>query len=320
MIVPNFWAEASVKGDVDGRRITIRRFGWSNESEADAQVVATQRAQEGLAAAQRGEAVHRRDLKRPYNGSDGVPIREEVVERHGETVITRNSYGALCLNTPNVLFTDVDTAKEPADLGCLLFVGAAALGAGLHFWLDQLWTWLIPVAVFGVGSVWLKQWKAGAAERVLARFWDAMEEFVSSHPTWGCRVYETPGGFRVLVTHSLFDPRGEDAEGFMKALHSDSIYMRMCKKQNCFRARVSPKPWRVNIPDHIKPARGRWPVEPKVLVDRKRWVAQYEQACEGFASCRFVKAMGASTVCSEAQEVVERHDRMSRANSDLPIA
>jgi hypothetical protein len=39
----------------------------------------------------------------PYNGAAGVPIREEIVGRHGETVITRNSYGARCLNMPNVL-------------------------------------------------------------------------------------------------------------------------------------------------------------------------------------------------------------------------
>lgn len=53
-----------------------------------------------------------------YNGAQGVPIREEVLERHGDTVITRNGYGAKCLNTPDVLFADVDfdTALPP---GCI---------------------------------------------------------------------------------------------------------------------------------------------------------------------------------------------------------
>jgi len=36
-----------------------------------------------------------------------VPIREEIVSRHGDTIITRNSYGARCLNTPNALFADI---------------------------------------------------------------------------------------------------------------------------------------------------------------------------------------------------------------------
>jgi len=54
-----------------------------------------------------GEKLIRREPKIPYKGAAGVPIREEIVSRHGETIITRNAYGARCLNTPNVLFADV---------------------------------------------------------------------------------------------------------------------------------------------------------------------------------------------------------------------
>lgn len=53
----------------------------------------------------------RRERKTPYNGADGVPIREEVVAKNGEAVLTRNSYGALCLNTSEVLFIDVDNEQ-----------------------------------------------------------------------------------------------------------------------------------------------------------------------------------------------------------------
>ncbi|MEQ1893799.1 MAG: hypothetical protein ABL998_14750, partial [Planctomycetota bacterium] len=34
--------------------------------------------------------------------AEGVPIREEIVSEHDAAVITRNGYGARCLNTPNV--------------------------------------------------------------------------------------------------------------------------------------------------------------------------------------------------------------------------
>ena len=37
-------------------------------------------------------------------GGIGLPIREEVLARNGDDVITRNSYGARCLNEPDVLF------------------------------------------------------------------------------------------------------------------------------------------------------------------------------------------------------------------------
>lgn len=64
-----------------------------------------------------GENLERRERKVPHNGADGVPICEEIVARHaavanaageGEIIITRNAYGARCLNTPNVFFADVD--------------------------------------------------------------------------------------------------------------------------------------------------------------------------------------------------------------------
>jgi hypothetical protein len=34
---------------------------------------------------------------------------------------------------------------------------------------------------------------------------------VLARPSWSARVYETPGGLRVLLTHELFDPTGADA-------------------------------------------------------------------------------------------------------------
>jgi hypothetical protein len=55
-----------------------------------------------------------REPKVPYNGAVGVPIREEILARYGAAVITRNSHGARCLNTPDILFADVDaTAGMP---------------------------------------------------------------------------------------------------------------------------------------------------------------------------------------------------------------
>ena len=102
MIVPQFWAESRLQHRKKGKQITLRRFGWSDSSQADAQSNADARVKEALARVLTGEKLPRRDPKIPYNGADGVPIREEIVSRHGETIITRNSYGARCLNTPNV--------------------------------------------------------------------------------------------------------------------------------------------------------------------------------------------------------------------------
>jgi len=108
MIVPEYWAEAEERVRVDGRQRTLKRFGWSDVSEQDARENARERVREAAARARAGESVRTADQKVAYNGADGLPIREQIIERHGDSVITRNSYGALCLNTPNVLFADID--------------------------------------------------------------------------------------------------------------------------------------------------------------------------------------------------------------------
>lgn len=108
MLIPHYWAEARLQNKSAGKQVTVRRWGWSDASQAEAQAVAEQRAQEALARILSGENLRRRETKDSYGTQEGVPIREEVVSRHGENVVTRNSYGSLCLNAPRVLFADID--------------------------------------------------------------------------------------------------------------------------------------------------------------------------------------------------------------------
>src|SRR5688572_18920533 len=113
MIVPDYWVEARKQHRSAGKQVTVRRFGWSATSESDALAMAERRAEEALHRILSGEKLERRERKAAYNGAFGVPIREEVLSRHGEEVITRNSYGAHCLNTPRALFADVDFSNAP---------------------------------------------------------------------------------------------------------------------------------------------------------------------------------------------------------------
>lgn len=221
MIVANYWAEARRQHGLGRQKITVQRWGWSDTSEAEAQAMAEVRADEALAQAQRDAATPRRERKTAYNGAQGLPIREEVLQREGDAVITRNGYGAECLNTPNVLFADVDF--EPRTSTQMRLAAAALLVAAVL--LPALWLLGGMLAwVVGVGALLLltlplaalMQRGADAAlggphVRALAR----LRAFIERHPAWAVRVYRTPAGLRLLATQGLVDPVGAEAQAFL---------------------------------------------------------------------------------------------------------
>lgn len=324
MIVPQFWAEGRVQHRNAGKQITVRRFGWSDSSQADAQAMADQRSEEALHRLLSGEKLDRREPKMPYNGADGVPIREEILDRRGETIVTRNSYGARCLNTPNVLFADVDFSdnRPPRSLSILcysLLIGTYLLVRNDHPTLAGI-ALLIGLILTNSGArkihALIIQAKGGV-DRV-AR--DRIQNFIEENPTWSLRVYRTPAGLRVLATHQLFDPADPAVAHCFEALGTDPIYVQMCLNQKCFRARVSAKPWRIGIRDHLRPRPGVWPVNADRLPLRNAWVAHYEDTARSFASCRWIASIGSGSVHPDVLPVQEWHDELSQANSSLPIA
>lgn len=325
MIVPQFWAEARLQQRLGKRSITVRRFGWSDTSQDEAQANAEVRVAEAIARIVAGEKLERRERKIAYNGAEGVPIREEVLARHGSTVITRNGYGARCLNTPEVLFVDIDF-DTPAGCRAALWIAAIlALIAIVASWrLHHL-----NLAVPGVGAALfaghglaklLRQLRlrlGGGAERIAHR---RVEAFVASHPDWHVRLYRTPAGLRVLALHRLFDTAEPAVAECFAALGADPVFVRMCLNQHCFRARLTPKPWRIGIGDHLRPRPGVWPVRPERLPERRAWIERYEQACTGYAACRYLETLGRGPLHPRAAAVQQLHDDTCHARSSLPLA
>ena len=335
MIVADYWAEARVRIRRNGRQITVRRHGWSDVSPEAAQALAEQRAAQALADIQAGQTdLPRGERKVPYHGTDGQPIREEIVARHGEHVITRNSYGAQCLNTPDVMFVDVDMKpKTPAQLSLALrrWVEALSLGYAAmigamattpYAWAGvPVWLWLLV----GCLVVFLPAWK-NFWQRVDERFFPPQEpvlspeqqvqqrldRFAQQHPDWSLRVYRTRAGWRVLVTHQLFNPLSPEVQACFAALDADPVYALMCRNQRCFRARLTAKPWRIGV-DRLRPCPGVWPILPDRLAARRAWVADYEQRASAYAACRYERSLGAEVIHPQVQPVLELHDRMTRA-------
>lgn len=318
MIVPDHWAEARRQHRARRRQITVRRFGWSASSEAEAQAMAERRADEALQQILAGQPLARLERLAAYNGAEGLPIREEVLARHGEEVITRNAYGARCLNTPSALFADIDFSDAPRGRHLLialvlltllsvatgLAAGSAALGGAL--WVLSL----LAARPLVAGLQRLALLAQGGHEGVAMQ---RIQRFLAEHPAWNLRVYRTPGGLRLLATHAPFEATSPEVAAFFSAVGADPVYVRMCRHQRCFRARLSAKPWRIGIGQHMRPRPGVWPVHPSQLPRRQAWVAAYEQAAAGYAACQFQTELGSGQVHPRLRGVVELHDREARA-------
>jgi hypothetical protein len=327
LIVPSYWAEAKAWNGQKRGSVTVRRFGWSNTSQEEAQKNADARAAEALARIVAGEKdLRRREPKIAYNGAEGVPIREEVLARHRESVITRNAYGAHCLNTPNVLFADIDFDDEPDGVhykgafGVVVCI-AAALGYVMSSWGWFFFGVVVGGIIFTSALAWLlyklKTAVHGQPERVANK---RIASFIAAHSDWSLRRYRTPKGFRIIAQHREFDPREPAVREFFGALGVDSLYRDMCFNQNCFRARLTGKPWRMGISGHMRPRPGVWPVKPDRMAVRSEWIAKYEAKALEFAACRYVDTLGVDLADSRVAWVVSLHDRESRALTELPIA
>jgi hypothetical protein len=279
MNFPKFWARGEAQG--------FCAWGWSNESVAQAKAL-------GVEVAQRiATRIGRGDRSRPGHYEYGDrPLREEVLrefrDEAGElsAVITRNSYGCLVLNAAHLLFVDVDLCEEPP-----------------------------PGGVLG----WLLGFKKAAARLAAARqsVLDRAEAWTRQNPGWGWRVYETRAGLRLVAIHRPFAYDDAVCAEVFEALGADPLYRRLCGHQKCFRARLTPKPWRCKVPN--PPA--RWPFEDsRHAAAVQRWETQYLQAAAGYATCCLIAQIGTTDLSPDLAELVAAHDEVSRCGSGLPLA
>ncbi len=326
MIVPDYWAEARRQHREGRRQITVRRFGWSETSQSEAQAMAESRVEAALPRVVSGQKLPRRERKVPYNGAEGMPIREEVLARHGDVVITRNSYGAKCLNTPDVLFADIDfepvgSFKAKFQLFVVLAVVAGIIGFLIHS--VRVAVLFVILAVFIVGPIVnffarLRLRKQGGPEHLPRT---KIHQFLARNQAWNLRLYRTPAGMRLVATHQLFSPGDAAVQDFLNAIGADQVYTLMCLRQGCFRARLTAKPWRIGISAHMKPHPGVWPIRPERLGDRMKWITAYEAKARNFASCTFIESLGSGVIHPKVATIVELHDRESKATaSGIPIA
>ena len=288
MKIPNFWAKATAEGTTaGGKALAFSCWRSSDTSEADAHQSALSAATRILDALLRGQNLDR------YSYGRG-PLREEVLNKvcdgRGDpiAVITRNSYGSLILNAERVMFVDID------------FPPVATGEATRHFFARLL----------GRAKTSPESEREEKARRDIERF--AVE-----NAAWGFRLYRTFAGLRAIVTQDVFDPKGSIALETLQRLGSDPLYIRLCKVQECFRARLTPKPWRCG---HCASTL-RYPIDDPGLAGRfEQWKVTYDARQRDYATCRFLGQVGNGDVHPEAGQVIELHDFATRCNEPLPLA
>ena len=263
-------------------------WGWSDSSLTEAQSRAEAAANRVAAKFAAGETLQR-------YGYPDRPMREEVLREiwgsaGGVTaVITRNSYGCQVLNATRAMFIDVDLPETKP---------VAAAGGLLS-------------RLFGKPSA--APPPDDPARPVLAK----AEAWTQRNSGWGWRVYRTKAGLRLLATHELFDPASPAAEAVFNAMGADPLYVRLCKAQQCFRARLTPKPWRCDA--------GRPPTAWPWKTDRheasyRQWESRYQTASSGHATCALVSTIGNRLMHPEIQPIVALHDEATRSASTLSLA
>jgi hypothetical protein len=257
---------------------------WSFNNAAEAQLLADQTARQLANRFATGEFPPKHGGYYP-NRPFREPVLQEIKNDAGETaaVITRNSYACLVLNTARVMFVDVDLPEpKPAGLFKKLFGGAAAA----------------PVVTL---------------DSAIAK----VENWTRNNPDWGWRIYRTRAGLRLLATHALFDPEAAASDGVFDAMDTDPLYRQLCKAQKCYRARLTPKPWRCGV--RTKPE--RWPfLDARAEKHFQKWETQYQSFAAGWATCQLVKQIGNDAVHPGVQPILSVHDQMTKVESKLKLA
>ena len=278
MNFPRYWAQG-----VDGG---FRCWRWSDRSMEEAQSLA------GAAVASLRARFPDNWPPPPGYGYADRPLREpvlrEVRDAAGEVaaVISRNAYGCQILNAASAMFVDVDLPdqpeKKPGGLLASLFSSKTS-------------------AV------------ASPLDAAIAR----AENWARNHPGWNWRAYRTRAGLRLLATHRTFSPSDPQCQEVFDAVGADFLYRRLCAVQECFRARLTPKPWRCGV----SAPRSQWPfADPAAERLFQSWEAGYRTACQGKATCRRLRDLGSGEFHPSIEPLVTLHDEATMASFDLPLA
>ena len=286
MYFPKFWQ----RGEHDG----FVCWGFSDESSDQARKCAQERARTLAERFHSGEALQR-------YGYPNRPLREPVLQVMASSpqvdpaaVITRNSYGCMVLNAARMFIADIDrrpTRIEDPPAGILQ-------------------------RLFGRNE---KPAEAEDAKKLHASsVLEKVVEMVSADSDGLAFVYETAAGLRVILAHREMDPCSEEVERILDFAGSDPLYIRLCRNQKSFRARLTPKPWRCG---HHAPTE-RWPfLEKRSEKSFEAWESEYLRRIQDYSVVRLLERVGDGKIHAAIEPLLALHDQIARVDRiDLRLA
>ena len=225
-------------------------------------------------AENRAKAIERRISIGESKESYQVAIKEHVVEiLDDKNIITVCRYGAKVLNTSNYTILDLDD---------------------------------YPISFF---DYFRKISKLSKKERIIAKF----EQSIKKAPKLGTdfRIYETQKGIRV-IGKTYVDPSSHGYSNLMRKMGVDWLYVRLSKKQNCYRARLTPKPYRMKH----QTIKIKSPLD-CTTQDYDEWDQSYRRKSKNFSVVKLIKTLGHDF---SQEPVIKKHDLTCNLGGNCKLA
>lgn len=131
---------------------------------------------------------------------------------------------------------------------------------------------------------------------------EVLQSFISNTKNWdlGFRVYRTAAGLRYICTTHEFEAADPISDKIMRNLLADDRYRALCKFQDTYRARLTPKPWRAS--------EIAWR-------NRELWEMD-EDWTKNFKVCDSLSLYGNTDILPQFAEAIEYHDRTTNIFAD----
>ena len=272
-----YWARAQAEfPSPNAELLRISARGWSDESLDAARIKGLEIARR---VAERIAGGFGKQARYPYGQR---PLPEPVIQEFSGAIVTRNAYGALVLNTDQMMFVDVDRKTAPSKFGSIF------------------------------SSLFGKSKSVPAQDPVI----DELAQITRSH-NLGARLYETAAGYRLILTSEPFKAGSAPAETLLVEYKSDPLYIRLCRMQESFRARLTPKPWRCGCDEPYLDYPFETPSDQELA---HQWETKYNSKSAAFSTCRFISTLGSESIHTDFKELIEYHDKETKALGEQPLA